>query len=331
MKPKSVDTLNIVLIFVCLYFAFKVPFEMFFFMYAFLGPLHYLTEMNWLQEKKFFVQKKNLNWVWLLLVFALFVSLKPTLKFLGLGTEWFQFKYNGYVVLSFFLFAASIVVFKRTLYILLSFVIGSILSLVLYNLFPKDGSMVLATLFPTTIHVFLFTGLFMLYGAMKSKSKLGYWSVAALLAAPVIIYLIPIDPNEYRPSERMIPLIEGANFSQSLYRTAYILGLAEEGGAGYNPLLVYALKLKIFFAFAYTYHYLNWFSKTSVIGWAKSINKNRAYIIGGIWLVGISIYFYDFNMGFLALFFLSYLHVALEFPLNFITIKEIFRTARANA
>ena len=327
MKPKSVDLLNIILIIGCLFFAFKVPFEMFFFMYAFLGPLHYLTEMNWLKEKNFFVQQKNINWVWLLLVFAVFVSIKPTLKFLGIESEWFKFEYMGFVVLSFFLFAASIVIFKKTLYIILSFVIGSVLSILIYNLFPEDGSMVLATLIPTTIHVYLFTGLFMFYGAMKSKSRLGYWSVFALALAPIIIYLVPIVPTDYYPTKHVISLIEKADFSQSLYRTAYIMGLAPEDGTGYHPLLVYAIKLKIFFAFAYTYHYLNWFSKTSIIGWAKSIDKRRALIIGGIWLVAISIYMYDFNMGFLALFFLSYLHVALEFPLNFVTIREIFKKA----
>lgn len=328
MNTKSIDLVNILLIAVCLLFAFKIPFEMFFFMYAVLGPLHYLTEMRWLREKGFFVQKKNLNWVWLILAFTIFVSIKPTLKFLGADTSWFTFNYTGYVVLTFFLFAASIVLFKKTWKILLSFVAGLLFSFFIYNLFPKDGSMVIATLIPTTIHVYLFTGLFMLYGALRSKSKIGYWSVVALFIVPFIIIGVDINPIDYYPSERMIELIQTANFSQSLYRTAYIMGLAEEGGANYNPLLVYAVKLKIFFAFAYTYHYLNWFSKTSIIGWAKGINKKSALIIGGIWLLSISIYYYDYNLGFLALFFLSYLHVALEFPLNVVTIKEVFKFAR---
>lgn len=331
MKSKSLDLVNILLIIGCLIFAFKIPFEMFFFMYAFLGPLHYLTEMNWLKEKNFFVQKNNITWVWLLLALAIFLSIRPTLKLLELDMSWFSFSYMGFVVMTFFLFAASIVIFKKTLYILLSFVLGTILSIVIYNLFPKDGSMVLATLIPTVLHVYLFTALFMLYGSMRSKSKLGYWSVAVLLIVPLIIYLVPINPVDYYPSESMKELITKANFTQSVYRVAIMLGLTEEGGKGYHPLLEYAIKLKIFFAFAYTYHYLNWFSKTSVIGWAKTLTKRNSIIIGSIWLLSIIIYKYDYNMGFLALFFLSYLHVALEFPLNIITIKEIFKISKASS
>ena len=35
-----------------------------------------------------------------------------------------------------------------------------------------------------------------------------------------------------------------------------------------------------FIAFAYTYHYLNWFTKTRVIGWADILRRRGLTIIG---------------------------------------------------
>jgi hypothetical protein len=77
-----------------------------------------------------------------------------------------------------------------------------------------------------------------------------------------------------------------------------------------------------FIAFAYTYHYLNWFSKTSVIKWHLVPRKTLiATII--TWLVSISFYIYDYNLGMKVLFFLSFLHVFLEFPLNIVSFTGI--------
>ena len=81
-------------------------------------------------------------------------------------------------------------------------------------------------------------------------------------------------------------------------------------------------------AFAYTYHYLNWFSKTTVIGWYKKINKKKAILIALIWLLSMSIYYYDYKIGLTLLLFLSLLHVFMEFPLNFISIREIGNSLR---
>ena len=62
-----------------------------------------------------------------------------------------------------------------------------------------------------------------------------------------------------------------------------------------------------FVAFAYTYHYLNWFSKTSVIKWHQ---VPKATLIGTIviWLASIALYLHDYNQGLKVLFFLSFLH-----------------------
>jgi hypothetical protein len=65
----------------------------------------------------------------------------------------------------------------------------------------------------------------------------------------------------------------------------------------------------------YTYHYLNWFSKTSIIGWHE-ISRVRMVGIIVLWILAVGIYFVDYRIGFAVLLTLSLGHVILEFPLN---------------
>ncbi|BAO76508.1 hypothetical protein WPG_2278 [Winogradskyella sp. PG-2] len=41
--------------------------------------------------------------------------------------------------------------------------------------------------------------------------------------------------------------------------------------------------------------------------------------------MSVGLYLYDYTTGIIALFFLSLLHVVLEFPLNITTVKELVR------
>src|ERR1043165_8502495 len=53
--------------------AFVLPFELFLFSYAVLGPLHYLTEISWLHDRKYFGSPpggKRFHRNWLILVGA---------------------------------------------------------------------------------------------------------------------------------------------------------------------------------------------------------------------------------------------------------------------
>ena len=80
-----------------------------------------------------------------------------------------------------------------------------------------------------------------------------------------------------------------------------------------------------FIAFAYTYHYLNWFSKTSVIQWHK-VPKITLLITLSLWLFSVALYVIDYDIGLKALYFLSFLHVFLEFPLNITSFQGIFKS-----
>ena len=82
------------------------------------------------------------------------------------------------------------------------------------------------------------------------------------------------------------------------------------------------LRLVRFLAFAYTYHYLNWFSKTSIIQW-HAVPRARLALTGVAWLVSIGLYAVNYDLGLKWLFLLSLIHVLLEFPLNHRCFMEI--------
>src|SRR5215203_1330138 len=66
--------LNIALMIGACAVAFLIPFELFLLAYAILGPLHYLTEISWIHDRRYFVNKdgsargRQAVTLWLLLV-----------------------------------------------------------------------------------------------------------------------------------------------------------------------------------------------------------------------------------------------------------------------
>ena len=91
----------------------------------------------------------------------------------------------------------------------------------------------------------------------------------------------------------------------------------------YSRLNLYCLLIQYLFLIAYIYHYLNWFSKTTIIGWHKQLTTNKTIIILVIWILLLCCYWYDYRLGLVMSIFLSVLHVMLEFPLNIITIRSL--------
>ena len=57
-KDSKINFLNIGLMLITAVFAFFLPFETFLLAYAFLGPLHYLTEISWLHDRQYFTKGK---------------------------------------------------------------------------------------------------------------------------------------------------------------------------------------------------------------------------------------------------------------------------------
>jgi len=72
MSVLNIDKINFCLIIVSFLLACMLPFELFLFGYAVLGPLHYLTETNWIIDKNYFVA--NNYWKYLVVFGALVYS-----------------------------------------------------------------------------------------------------------------------------------------------------------------------------------------------------------------------------------------------------------------
>ena len=77
-----------------------------------------------------------------------------------------------------------------------------------------------------------------------------------------------------------------------------------------------------FIAFAYTYHYLNWFSKTSIIKW-HAVSRWKLATAVALWGASLALYGLSYELGTRWLFLLSMAHVLLEFPLNHVSFVGI--------
>ncbi len=321
------DWLNIGLIIFSLGAAYLMPFTLFLVAYAVLGPLHYFTEVHWIHKKGYFV--KNGSWPWIALTFALLIGLPAPIYSLILGgaeeSSWlkqgiiaFSQWTNGFIFLALVLTIGY--VFTKTFRTRLIVVLFGLLISILVNNFPIYITIV-GLLIPTIIHVYVFTLLFMLYGALKNDSKPGYLSVAMLFAASIIIAIVPINEVNYFFTDFIKETILDNNFHLLNTRIREILGLSD--GKSFFFYEIAELKVQIFITFAYTYHYLNWFSKTSVIGWHQQLTKQSSALIFVLWLSLMGLFWWDYKTGVTIGLTVSFLHVLLEFPINMISIKHI--------
>ena len=322
MNTSRTDYLNIFLIVLSCLIAFNLPFELFLFSYAILGPLHYLSEIGWLHQRNYFISGKK---DYLFLIFCSFVL---TLVFLWMKNpeiSWFKnyeqdtifsaiksfvFSTAGLIVFVAFASAVAFSVFKTWWKKLLLIVLAIAGGILIRDI--KSFNLIFALFVPTVIHVWLFTGLFMFTGAYKSRQFSGYLSIIVFILCSLSFFLSSYKLQPYLVSE----------YIQSSFTESGFPGL----NAGINEVFFglekafslnkgSGLKIQRFIAFAYTYHYLNWFSKTNIIKWHQVPKK---WLISSvvIWILSVGLYIFDYKTGTLALFFLSVTHVFLEFPLN---------------
>jgi len=443
-KDAQINYINIGLMVLSMIGAYILPFEVFLFAYAFLGPLHYLTEISWLHDRQYFAKGK-FDFVPLLIIGVVlsYYALASEFDFHENFVKSFR-KVNMWDILTCLALISSILfVFVKNLWVKLFAIL--FLYIFLYKLIKdnesKEGFTIFAliSLVPTLIHVYIFTGLFMLYGALKSRSSSGLFSVVVFAIVPFI--LIKVFPDEsvvpisdygkkayyadgkgffntnvsilnefgldtidteeslsrtiiknytvvnvidefekerkhhingklilkYRDSLNSNPESEFVladkvdrsklksfsynDFSLFIQSDTLIKSLLLSGEFRskrkiqelndrlvkiYNKDAIYEAKAPVvfdstiglllmrFIAFAYLYHYLNWFSKTEVIKWHK-VPKKRFIVIVALWLIACGLYIYNYAIGLTFLFFLSFTHVLLEFPLNILSILELVK------
>lgn len=337
MKSWSTDQvnyLNIALMVFAAGLAFRFPFELFIFAYTILGPLHYLTEISWLKDRNYYTQGRYdylvLTAVGAMVTFLTFNAWGPAPK--GLS-EFLTCAAFG-AAFAFAFLKGALARFGALFPVL---AVSGLLSPGVFFT-PLFG-----VFLPTLIHVFVFTGLFLLEGALRGRSLSGFLALGVFGVLAVFLFFFhggghvlagPGARQDYglfqadgRPTNPFI----GLNFAVT--RT---LGLHHFGRPGL-PLKAFAdgvnrylyhdpaaLALMAFIAYAYTYHYLNWFSKTSLLRWHQMPRKRMGGILG-IWVLSLALSAWNYQTGFRLLFFLSFTHVLLEFPLNHLTWVGIAR------
>lgn len=430
MSTKTIDWINIGLMFLSLGLAYVLPFELFLFSYAVLGPLHYLTEIGWLHQRNYFISEQQNARLFLPIV----VVLGLLLVWSAYGMEWFpEFNkghlqgWGGNIILACLVLALTMVaVPKGTIRNAALIGFGLLLLLVqierpttevriedqpvatvlewrenpylLVNgmqvqrqngqLEPDYGvlfkrsfegltpvqydfvqagfglqappkctvasaqgyivpygtspgisfsgnlthlALFIAVFLPTLVHVFFFTALFMAFGALKSKSRIGWVSVALLLCCGVLPFVWQPDFSGYTISGYVADSYKSSFYELNRQFLIWFGGLENNAIAADTAVFSSALGIGLmrFIAFAYTYHYLNWFSKTSIIQWHK-MNKKNLILVLGIWVLALVLYGFSYKIGLQALFFLSFLHVFLEFPLNVASIKGLIHGLALN-
>ncbi|MGZ3863421.1 MAG: hypothetical protein ACXVPN_08365 [Bacteroidia bacterium] len=309
---KGINITNMALMAFSAAMAFIIPFKLFLFVYAVLGPLHYLTEISWLDKRNYFVEKKWYVWPYVL------ISLLLTI---GLFNERSPIRYYSTTLIT------VVVVYTLTLALskkhTLS-VILSIIAIVLFATYKIDKLpaffLAFSVFLPTVVHVFLFTGIFVLSGAFKTKSVTGFISFGVFVVCALSFAFINIPNTEILSvTERGYISRYFIMLNQSLAELFNVPAVTDQREYFTVPALI---AVQRFIAFAYTYHYLNWFSKTSVIKWHE-VPKGRLILIGVLWIISVACYYIDYRLGFMVLFMLSMLHVFLEFPLNIVSFKGV--------
>lgn len=322
LSADQVNYLNIFLMLVTAAAALVRPFELFLFAYAFVGPLHYLTEISWLHDRKYFTRGEY-DFI-PLVVFAGIIAIIDMEVVSGIP-GWLR------VVVTYIAFGSAMVFAllrgARLRIIAFLVLIASSGFIVRSDFFHSLFSILL----PTIVHVFVFTGLFILAGALKSRSLSGIGSLVVFCLCAISFFIlgpaIPTGPvGAYvRQSYLAFAQLNYSLMTPFSQHNLHVPANLKEYVMYVNYVLFHSPSARAIMgliAFAYTYHYLNWFSKTSIIQW-HNISRTRFTAIIVLWLISAGAYAYDYRLGLRWLFFLSLTHVFLEFPLNHLTFINI--------
>jgi hypothetical protein len=317
----SVDRLNwvnVCLMAVSCCAAIAAPFHLFLLAYAVLGPLHYLTEISWLHDREYFAPRKPFRRAWLALVSA--AMLAVTIGYVAsefLGRPVSPNVEIGLVVLAFAGAALAIFVTYRGNALALLVVVAAAVAILVHD--PRFA--IAAYLLVTMVHVLVFTGCFILFGASKSGSSTGYLSFGVFCVC--VVATLALRGTAFQPGQSVQTTYSA--FGQ--LNAVLLMLMGQKGLFVYSVAARHVMQL---IAFAYTYHYLNWFSKTSIIKWHE-VSRRRSVSIVALWLLSVGVYAYDFRIGFAVSYVLSVLHVLLEFPLNHQSIVGLLRAVRLPA
>ncbi len=298
----ALDVFHGLLMLAALVVAYYIPFELVLLSYAILGPLHYLTEISWLHDRSYFMERGYLAWF---LVLCTILVLAFSVHVPGATAA---------VFCAALAFAAAFALFKDTRVRAMALGFGLVVGVVV-ALVPAFHTPLIALL-PTVIHVSVFTFLFMLVGALRGKSVSQGILVMMYVASIMAIMVYPPTVTVRAPEFAALG-------------PKYFGNIAAVLGTIFGRAWPFDARLAGFLSFIYTYHYLNWFVKVRVIKW-DAVSKERLLTTIILGIGATSFYFINYDLGFMILFSLSMLHVMLEFPLNALSIRQLgsFMAAR---
>jgi len=283
------------------------PLPVFLLAFVVLGPMHYLTEIVWLQKKSFYFSEGLIAPKWygvVAAVLAIAVALDRLLQ-RGIGV---------WVVWVLVLLALS--AWIRNRWALAALAIAALA----VKLLRPGVALFFGAIVPSLVHVFVFTWFFMVSGALRAKNmRLAKWvNPLLLLAIPVLLLFVPMH---YGTQGAIWLRMERISFEPLHSYAARHLGrqLVMSGDLLADPVIAALIRV---FAFTYLFHYLNWFGKAELLEWHRIPARSWA-VIGTLYAAAMGLYLWNFEVGFLVVNFLSLLHVLLEFPLDFQAIRFV--------
>ena len=297
---------NFVALMVSAVAASVAPLHVFIFVYAFVGPLHYLTEIAWLKKKEFYFRGGTVSQ-------QVYVAIAVALCVVVSVDFYVHRGLTGYAIGILMVLSLGALV-KNPLVLMSALAAGFVARFFVHGLV-----IFVAAILPTIVHVYVFTMLFMVSGLVREKRRAGLpWMLGStnpllLLALPVLLlaarWSYPAPGSYWVHAEAGFSALHGylvRLLGHNLHPDASILT---------DPAAAAVLR---FLAFIYSFHYLNWFLKTELLEWHKVSRRSWVWI-AALYGVSVGCYLWNFVVGFYLVNFLSMLHVFLEFPLNWHT------------
>ena len=174
----DVNWLNMGLMVIACGAAIVAPFHVLLLAYTVLGPLHYLTEISWLHDRNYFTRRNLARRWWLALV--VFASLMLALAQGGGDPLRHMF---GITLIYLVFAAAAAAIYVRDWRKGLGFLLILALGLAYFSGYRTYAWAVLAAnLLTTFVHVFIFTGAFILLGTLKSHSRVAILSLLVFVS-----------------------------------------------------------------------------------------------------------------------------------------------------
>jgi hypothetical protein len=294
------------------------PVEVFLAGFMVLGPLHYLTELVWLHERRCFTSR-----AWHPALLGGIGLVGTTMVLLldsgaPLPAEARVVAQNVAVTALFVATVLAFVLTRRDPKPAMLAVAGAAATVVgvawsvsgwSYGYFLGFG-----VLLPTVVHVLGFTALFMIHGCIRRRDRGDLLALGLFLSALVLLVL-PWGPVTAHPAAAAR---YGTTFS---YLNDAIIGMVG-GRADSASSGLWADGLMRVLAFAYLHHYLNWFEKTPRIGLDRLSPRQLRIAVGG-WLFLLGATAVNVELGLMLALVPNVLHMVLELPLNWRTIRAL--------